>query len=62
MVLTTHDVDEARAADHVLLVSGRVVASGRPEDVLTRTNLEVAYRLGSLHPSTDDEVIDDPCD
>ena len=28
VVLTTHDLDEARAADHVLLMRGRVVASG----------------------------------
>jgi manganese transport system ATP-binding protein len=51
VVLTTHDLDEARAADHVLLMSGRVVASGPPRQVLTRRNLEVAYGLGALHPS-----------
>lgn len=49
VILTTHDLDEARAADWVLLVSGRVVASGPPELVCTRANLEVAYGLGSLH-------------
>lgn len=51
VVLTTHDLDEARAADHVLLMSGRVVASGPPEQVLTRRHLEIAYGLGALHPS-----------
>jgi ABC-type Mn2+/Zn2+ transport system ATPase subunit len=51
VVLTTHDLDEARAADHVVLMSGRVVASGPPAEVLTRRNLEVAYGLGALHPS-----------
>lgn len=51
VVITTHDLDEARAADHVLLMSGRVVASGPPEQVLTRRNLEIAYGLGALHPS-----------
>lgn len=59
VVLTTHDLDEARAADHVLLVSGRVVASGPPAEVLTRKNLEVAYGLGSLHETTHG-FIDDP--
>ncbi|MBH0052669.1 MULTISPECIES: metal ABC transporter ATP-binding protein [unclassified Salinibacterium] len=59
VVLTTHDLDEARAADHVLLVSGRVVASGPPEKVLTRHNLEVAYGLGALHETTHG-FIDDP--
>ncbi len=51
VVLTTHDLDEARAADHVLLMSGRVVESGPPGQVLTRRNLELAYGLGALHPS-----------
>lgn len=59
VVLTTHDLDEARAADHVLLVSGRVVASGPPEEVLTRSNLEVAYGLGALHETTHG-FLDDP--
>lgn len=49
VVLTTHDLEEARAADHVLLMSGRVVASGPPAQVLTLANLEVAYGLGALH-------------
>ena len=49
VVLTTHDLDEARVADQVILVSGRVVACGPPEVVCTRHNLEVAFGLGSLH-------------
>ena len=53
VVITTHDLDEARAADHVVLMSGRVVASGPPEQVCTRRNLEIAYGLGALHPSGD---------
>lgn len=59
VILTTHDLDEARAADHVILMSGRVVASGRPSEVLTRRNLEIAYGLGALHESGGD-FIDDP--
>lgn len=59
VVLTTHDLDEARAADHVLLMGGRVVASGPPEQVLTRENLESVYGLGTLHRSTE-TFIDDP--
>lgn len=59
VVLTTHDLDEARAADWVILMSGRVVAAGPPEEVLTRHNLEVAYGLGSLHAS-DGDFLDDP--
>jgi manganese transport system ATP-binding protein len=54
VVLTTHDIDEARAADHVLLLSGSVIASGHPRDVLTKENLENAYRLKSMHATTTD--------
>lgn len=49
VVLTTHDLAEARAADHVVLMSGRVVASGPPEQVLTEENLRDAYNLDELH-------------
>lgn len=50
VVYTTHDLDEARAADYVILVSGRVVAAGSPSQVLTAENLAEAYGLGALHP------------
>lgn len=53
VVLTTHDLEEARAADHVILTSGYVVASGAPEQVLTPDNLATAYGLGSLHEKDD---------
>lgn len=49
VVLTTHDLEEARAADHVILTAGRVIAFGAPADVLTTENLTNAYGLGSLH-------------
>jgi iron complex transport system ATP-binding protein len=48
-VLTTHDLEEARAADYVLLMSGRVQAAGPPAHVLTSRNLTLAYGLGALH-------------
>ncbi len=51
VVLTTHDLAEAHAADHVILMNGRVIAEGPPERALTRQNLEVAYGLGALHDS-----------
>lgn len=53
VILTTHDLDEAAAADYVILMDGRVIAAGAPEDVLTRKNLETAYGLGSLHEPAD---------
>ncbi len=67
VVLTTHDLAEALAADHVLLMSGRVVASGPPREVLTRENLETAYGLGALHEHDHatiegDRFLDDPAE
>nr|NLD41267.1 metal ABC transporter ATP-binding protein [Actinomycetales bacterium] len=60
VILTTHDLDEARAADHVILMSGRVVATGPPEEVLTRRNLDEAYGLGALHETDHELFLDDP--
>ena len=57
VVLTTHDLEEARAADHVILTAGRVVGSGKPSDVLTTENLTNAYGLGSLHEHTATDLI-----
>ena len=62
VILTTHDLEEARAADQVILMSGRVVAAGRPEDVLTPANLREAYGLGVLHGADDATFLDDPLD
>ena len=57
VVLTTHDLEEARAADHVILTAGRVVGSGKPADVLTTNNLTKAYGLGSLHEDKATDLI-----
>ncbi len=43
VVVATHDLAEARRADHVVLLDGRVVAAGPPERTLTADNLRVAY-------------------
>ncbi len=61
VVLTTHDLEEAGAADHVILVNGRVVASGPPAAVMTRENLEAVYGLGSLHRSATPLLVDPDC-
>ena len=53
VVLTTHDLEEAKAADHVILTAGYVVASGPPKNALTAQNLATAYGLGSLHDLDD---------
>lgn len=49
VIITTHDLSEAQVADHVLLLSGRVIASGPPEEVLTARHLAEAYGASLLH-------------
>ncbi|MBK9179902.1 MAG: ATP-binding cassette domain-containing protein [Acidimicrobiales bacterium] len=39
VVTATHDIGEAAHADQVLLLARRVIAIGRPDDVLTEANL-----------------------
>jgi manganese transport system ATP-binding protein len=60
VVMATHDLSEARAADHVLLLSGAVVASGSPSEVLTAENLRVAYGQALLHVDGSELLVDDP--
>jgi ABC-type Mn2+/Zn2+ transport system ATPase subunit len=43
VVVATHDLDEAAGADHAVLLAGRVVAEGTPDEVLTADHLRVAY-------------------
>ena len=43
MLVSTHDVDEARAWDRVLCLNRRQVAFGVPEEVLSRPVLEETY-------------------
>lgn len=59
VVMTTHDLFEARVADHVLLLSGRVVASGPPDAVLTPRNLSTAYGAAMLHVDDETVFVDD---
>ena len=60
VVITTHDLSEARSADHVLLLSGRVLASGPPAEALTETNLVSAYGPSLLHVEKGRVFLDDP--
>jgi len=45
VVFTTHDLSEAASADHVLLLAGRVVAEGPPDQVLVADRLSEAYGI-----------------
>ncbi len=59
VVLTTHDLAEAGAADHVVLLAGRVIAAGPPGVVLTPEHLNLAYGTGHRHEQPD-VFFDDP--
>lgn len=58
VIVTTHDLDDAFAADHVVLMAGRVVVHGPPEEVLTASHLSHAYRA-TLFAAGERLVIDD---
>ena len=59
VITTTHDLSEARVADHVLLLAGRVVASGQPDYVLTHEHLIAAYGHSFVHGANGQIFIDD---
>lgn len=60
IILTTHDLSEAQVADHVVLLGGRVVASGPPAEVLTAANMAAAYGSSLLHVEPGEPIFDDP--
>lgn len=60
LVMTTHELAEARAADYVILLAGRVVAAGAPGEVLLIEHLATAYGSSLLHVDGDKLFIDDP--
>ncbi len=60
IVMSTHDLAEARVCDHVILMAGRVIASGAPSEVLTTRTLQEAYGSALLHVEGDQVFLDDP--
>ena len=60
VVLTTHDLADAREAQHVVLLSGRVVTSGPPGEVLQASHLTEAYGAGLLSVEGTHLLLDDP--
>lgn len=60
IVMTTHSLAEAQVADHVILLSGRVVAEGPPAEVLTVEYLTEAYGTSVLRVEGDQLFFDDP--
>jgi len=59
VVVATHDLAEAQAADVLVLLAGRVVAAGRPDEVLTRQALADAYGGRLLRVDGDTVLLDD---
>jgi iron complex transport system ATP-binding protein len=60
VVLTTHDVSQALAADWAVLMAGRVVAFGPPGEALSPANLALAYGIKVVQDADGRFVVDDP--
>ncbi len=58
--MTTHDLAEAADADHVVLLAGRVVSEGPPEQVLTAEYLSDAYGTSVVTTPEGTVMVDDP--
>lgn len=59
VVLTTHNLDEARRCDQVLLLDTTAIAVGTPDQVLTEENLRRAFG-GRFIRVGDEFILDDP--
>ena len=53
VVMATHDLDDARRADHVVLLAGRVISAGPPDEALDPRHLMRAY--GGLDEASIDQ-------
>lgn len=59
VIMTTHDLDDARRCDLVLLLDTVPIAVGTPDEVLTPEHLQRAFG-GQFLRIGDDVVLDDP--
>lgn len=59
VVTSTHDLSEAAEADHLVLLAGRLVAAGAPDEVLTADHLAAAYRGAVLRLADGSLMVDD---
>ena len=59
IVATTHDLGEAAKADHVVLLSGGVVAEGPPRETLTSAFLAKAYGIEIVEDESGAPILDD---
>jgi ABC-type Mn2+/Zn2+ transport system ATPase subunit len=60
VVVSTHDIGDAAAADRVVLLAGRLVAAGTPQSALTDANLSAAYGGRLIHLGEGRILLDDP--
>ena len=59
VMMSTHHLDEARRCDLVMLLAGRLVALGPPDDVLDEANLRAAFGDRVVGSGADVTVHDD---
>lgn len=60
VLYSTHDLDDARRADQVLLLAGRCIAFGPPSEVLTSECLAEAFGTQMLRLEDGNVLVDDP--
>lgn len=60
VVVATHDIAEAARADQVVMLAGRVVAAGRPAEVLSTDHLLDAFGVGLQRLGVDLIATEDP--
>jgi len=60
VVMTTHSLEEAARCDVVVLLAGRVVAAGPPEQVIVDEHLEAAFGGRALRLPSGRLLFDDP--
>ena len=59
VIVTAHELDDARRCDQVLLLDSKAIAAGPPSEVLTETHLREAFGRGFIRVG-DKLILDDP--
>lgn len=59
VVISTHDLGQAAATDHIVLLSGEVIATGNAEHVFTAEHLSTAYGERLVRLADGGIVLDD---
>lgn len=59
VVMTTHSLEEAALCDFVVLLAGRVVAAGRPSEVIKEEHLNAAFGTRVVRLPSGQIILDD---